>query len=158
MSIYDFKLIDIDGKGVSMSKYKNKVLLIVNVASRCGFTSQYKELEKLYEDYKDDGFMILGFPSNQFMNQEPESESEIKNFCDINYHISFDMFSKIDVNGENSSDLYKFLKQEKSGILGIDSIKWNFTKFLISRDGDVIKRYAPYIKPEAIKVDIKFVL
>ena len=126
MSIYDFNVKTIDGEEVSMSKYKGKVLLIVNVASKCGFTSQYEGLENLYEKYKNQDFMVLGFPSNQFANQEPESNDKIKEFCSLTYEVKFDMFSKIDVNGENEAPLYKFLKSNQKGILGTENIKWNF--------------------------------
>jgi len=153
MSIYDFNVKDIDGKSVSLSKYKGKVLLIVNVASECGFTPQYEGLEKLYEKYKDQGFMVLGFPCNQFREQEPKSNSEIKFFCHGTYHVTFDMFSKIDVNGDNANPLYKFLKDQQGGFL-TDSIKWNFTKFLVDRDGKVVDRYAPLTKPASIEEDI----
>ncbi len=158
MSIYDFTVQDIDGKELSMSKYKNKVLLIVNVASECGFTPQYEGLEKLYQEYKDDSFMILGFPSNQFSKQEPASNKEIRFFCTTNYDVHFDMFAKIDVNGENAIPLYKYLKSEKTGFLWIDSIKWNFTKFLIDHKGQVVRRYGSYTKPIDIKNDIQKLL
>ena len=158
MSIYDFEVKDIDGNSISMSRYKGKVLLIVNVASECGFTPQYDGLETLYKEYKDKGFMVLGFPSNQFMHQEPASNEKIKVFCQGTYHITFDMFSKIDVNGDDASPLYKYLKKEQGGFLWIDSIKWNFTKFLIDRDGNVVDRYAPSTKPEDIKGDIEKLL
>ena len=155
MSIYDFKVKDIDSNEISMGKYKGKVLLIVNVASECGFTSQYAGLEKLYQTYKEQGFMVLGFPSNQFAKQEPASDAKIKIFCHENYDIHFDMFSKIDVNGETATPLYKFLKKEKSGFLSINSIKWNFTKFLVDSNGNVINRYAPSTKPEDMEKDIE---
>ena len=129
MNIYDFNVKTIDGQEISMSKYKGKVLLIVNVASKCGFTSQYEGLEKLFEKYKNEDFMILGFPSNQFANQEPESNEKIKEFCSLTYDVKFDMFAKVDVNGENEAPLYKFLKSSQKGILGTENIKWNFTKF-----------------------------
>jgi len=158
MSIYDFNVKDIDGKSISMSKYKGKVLLIVNVASECGFTPQYEGLEKLYEEYKEKGFMVLGFPSNQFLSQEPDSNEKIKVFCQGTYNVSFDMFSKIDVNGDNAAPLYKFLKKEQGGFLWIDAIKWNFTKFLIDRDGKVIERYSPSTKPKEITEDIEKLL
>jgi len=153
MSIYDFKVQDIDSNMVSMSKYKGKVLLIVNVASECGFTPQYEGLEKLYEKYKDDGFMVLGFPCNQFREQEPKSNKEIKFFCQGTYHVSFDMFGKIDVNGKSAHPLYKYLKEQQGGFLS-DDIKWNFTKFLVDREGKVVDRYAPITKPESIEDDI----
>ncbi|MDF1877861.1 glutathione peroxidase, partial [Sulfurimonas sp. SAG-AH-194-L11] len=141
MSIYDFDVKDIDGNTISMAHYKDKVLLIVNVASKCGFTPQYEGLEKLYEKYKDDGFMVLGFPSNQFMSQEPGTNKEIKFFCQKTYDVKFDMFAKVDVNGEKTAPLYKFLKKEQGGFLWMDAIKWNFTKFLVDKEGNVIKRY-----------------
>ena len=150
MSIYDFNVKTIDGEEVSMSKYKGKVLLIVNVASKCGFTSQYEGLENLYEKYKNQDFMVLGFPSNQFANQEPESNDKIKEFCSLTYEVKFDMFSKIDVNGENEAPLYKFLKSNQKGILGTENIKWNFTKFLVDKNGKVVKRFAPTVTPEKI--------
>ena len=158
MSIYNFEVLDIDGNKISINKYKGKVLLIVNVASECGFTPQYAGLEKLYQTYKNRGFMILGFPSNQFANQEPKNDGEIKFFCHENYDVHFDMFSKIDVNGENASPLYKYLKKEQGGFLWIDSIKWNFTKFLVDANGDVIERFAPVTKPKDIQKDIEKLL
>ncbi len=158
MSIYDFKVKDIDSNEVAMSNYKGKVLLIVNVASECGFTPQYAGLEKLYQTYKDKNFMVLGFPSNQFGKQEPKDNEKIKIFCHENYNIHFDMFSKIDVNGDNTIPLYKFLKKEKSGFLGTESIKWNFTKFLVDSEGKVVKRYASATKPEDIREDIEKLL
>lgn len=154
MNIYDFKATNIDGQIVNLSTYKNKTLLIVNVASKCGFTSQYEGLEKLYQDLKDKNFMILAFPSNQFSNQEPKDNKEIKYFCQTNYDVHFDMFAKIEVNGENSHPLYKFLKNEKRGFLWTKSIKWNFTKFLVDKNGNVIKRYGSITKPADIKDDI----
>jgi len=158
LNIYDFKVKTIDGEEISLSRYKNKVLLIVNVASRCGFTPQYKELEKLYQKYKEKGFMILAFPSNQFLKQEPESDAKIKLFCQENYDIHFDIFAKIDVNGENTSPLYKFLKEEKGSFLGTTFIEWNFSKFLIDVRGDVVKRYLPMTKPQNIEFDIEKLL
>lgn len=154
MSIYDFSVKDIDGKEILLSKYKNKVLLIVNVASKCGFTPQYEGLEKLYETYKDRDFMILGFPSNQFSQQEPGTNKEIKEFCTLTYGVKFDMFSKIDVNGKNEIPLYTYLKKEATGVLGSKSIKWNFTKFLIDKKGNVIQRYGSMTKPKDIQKDI----
>lgn len=158
MNLYDFTVKTIDEKEISMSKYKGKVLLIVNVASECGFTPQYEGLEKLYQDYKDQGFMVLGFPSNQFGKQEPKSNKEIYFFCQGTYDVHFDIFAKVDVNGESAIPLYKYLKHEKSGILWTESIKWNFTKFLIDREGHVLKRYGSATKPEAIGLDIKQLL
>lgn len=158
MRIYDFFVKDINGQEVSMSKYKNKILLIVNVASKCGFTPQYEGLEKLYETYKDKNFMILGFPSNQFSQQEPGTNEEIKSFCSLTYGVKFDMFSKIDVNGKNEIPLYTYLKKEATGIFGTKNIKWNFTKFLINKNGKVIQRYATITKPKDIKKDIEIQL
>ena len=155
MSIYDFNVVDIDAKEISMSKYKGKVLLIVNVASECGFTPQYKGLQELYNTHKNEGFVVLGFPSNQFREQESASNEKIKFFCQGTYDVHFDMFSKIDVNGENADPLYNYLKQEQSGFLGTDAIKWNFTKFLVDRGGNVINRYAPITKPKSIESDIQ---
>ena len=154
MNIYDFNVKTIDGQEISMSKYKGKVLLIVNVASRCGFTGQYEGLEKLFEKYKNEDFMVLGFPSNQFANQEPESNEKIKEFCSLTYDVKFDMFAKIDVNGENEAPLYKFLKSNQKGILGSENIKWNFTKFLVDKNGNIVDRFAPTTSPESIEKDI----
>ena len=154
MNIYDFEVKTIDGKTISMSQYKGKVLLIVNVASKCGFTKQYEGLENLFEKYKDKDFMVLGFPSNQFANQEPESDDKIKEFCSLTYDVKFDMFSKIDVNGEKESPLYTFLKSSQKGILGTENIKWNFTKFLVDKNGNVVDRFAPTTTPESIEKDI----
>ena len=148
---------DKNGLDVKLEKYKGKVLLIVNTATRCGFTPQYDGLEKLYEKYKDKGFEILDFPCNQFKNQAPEDDKEIDSFCTLNFGTKFDRFQKIDVNGENEGPLYTFLKKEESGILG-EKIKWNFTKFLIDRDGKVVKRFAPTTKPEKIEKDIERLL
>ncbi len=158
MTIYDFNVTSIDGEKISMKQYQDKVLLIVNVASKCGFTPQYKGLETLYNTYKDKGFMILGFPCNQFSNQEPGNNAEIKSFCSLTYGVSFNMFSKIDVNGEDTHPLYKYLKKEASGFLGTQSIKWNFTKFLLNKKGQVIKRYGSITKPLELKKDIEKLL
>ncbi|MDX1296332.1 MAG: glutathione peroxidase [Sulfurimonadaceae bacterium] len=147
-----------NGEETSLSEYRGKVLLIVNTASKCGFTPQYEGLEALYQHYKDDGLMILGFPCNQFSEQEPGTNDEIANFCRVNYGVSFDMFAKIDVNGDNAHPLYKYLKREASGFLGSESIKWNFTKFLVDRNGKVIDRYASTTKPESLKKDIETLL
>ena len=154
MSIYDFNVKTIDGEEISMSKYKGKVLLIVNVASKCGFTSQYEGLENLYEKYKNEDFMVLGFPSNQFANQEPQSNEKIKEFCSLTYDVKFDMFAKVDVNGENEAPIYKFLKSNQKGILGTENIKWNFTKFLVDKEGNIVDRYASTTTPESIEKDI----
>lgn len=158
MSIYEYNVKDIHENEVSMSKYENKVLLIVNVASKCGFTGQYEGLENLYKKYKDENFMILGFPSNQFSNQEPGSNKEIQEFCRLTYGVEFDMFAKIDVNGKNEIPLYTYLKKEAPGILGSESIKWNFTKFLVSKDGKVVNRFGSTTKPKDIEDDIKKLL
>ncbi len=158
MNLYDFNVTTIAGEEISMSKYKGTVLLIVNVASECGFTPQYTGLEKLFQTYKEKGFMVLGFPSNQFGGQEPGSEKEIRFFCEGTYDVHFDMFSKVDVNGDNASPLYKFLKKEKTGVLWTEVIKWNFTKFLVDKKGKVVKRYGSSTKPENIKEDIQKLL
>lgn len=153
MSVYQFTVKDIAGQDVSLEKYKGKLLLIVNVASKCGFTPQYEGLEAMYKEFKND-LVVLGFPCNQFGAQEPGNEEEIKNFCSLTYNVSFPMFAKVDVNGENAAPLYKFLKSEKPGILSTEIIKWNFTKFLVDRQGNVVKRYAPNDKPESIAKEI----
>lgn len=153
MGVYDFSAKTIDGSEQNLAAYKGKTLLIVNVASKCGFTPQYKGLEALYREYKDKGLVILGFPCDQFMNQEPGDENDIKNFCSLNYDVTFPMFAKIHVNGSDAHPLYKFLKNEQGGML-VDAVKWNFTKFLVDKNGKVVKRYAPTDKPEAIGKDI----
>ena len=158
MSIYDFNVKTIDGENRSLSQYRGEVLLIVNVASECGFTPQYEGLEKLYQEYKEQGFMVLGFPSNQFGEQESGSNEKIKFFCQGTYDTHFDMFSKIDVNGPNADPLYKFLKQKQGGFLWMDSIKWNFTKFLVDREGNIVDRYSPSTKPKSISSDIEKLL
>ena len=158
MPIYNFNVTTIEGEEISMSKYRGKVLLIVNVASECGFTPQYEGLEKIYEEYRDDDFMILGFPSNQFGKQEPKDDDEIIFFCQGTYDVQFDMFSKIDVNGDNAAPLYKYLKNEQSGFMWTESIKWNFTKFLVDREGNVVERYGSSTEPESIKSDIEALL
>jgi len=157
-SIYDFSAKDIDGKEQSLDAYKGKAMLVVNVASKCGFTPQYKGLEALYEKLKDKGLVVLGFPCDQFGHQEPGDEAEIKNFCSLNYDVQFPLFAKIDVNGANTDPLYKYLKHEAKGLLGSESIKWNFTKFLVDKNGKVVKRYAPTDTPESIEKEIAAVL
>lgn len=157
MNIYEIKVKDIDGNNIELSKYKNKVMLIVNVASKCGYTGQYAGLQTLHEKYSKEGLSILGFPCNQFLAQEPGTEDEIKNFCMSSFGVEFDMFSKIDVNGDNTHPLYMFLKESGSGFL-TDAIKWNFTKFLVDKNGKVIKRYAPSTTPSQIEEDIKKLL
>lgn len=155
---YDFSAIDIDGHDKSLTDYEGKVLLMVNVASKCGFTPQYTGLQTLWEKYRDRGLVVMGFPCDQFGHQEPGNEAEIMNFCSLTYDVDFPMFSKIDVNGANAHPLWKWLKEEKSGLLGIGAIKWNFSKFLVGRDGKVIKRYAPTDTPESIAKDIEAAL
>jgi len=152
---YDFSAADIDGQPRSLGDYRGKVLLVVNVASQCGFTPQYAGLEKLWRDYGDRGLVVLGFPCDQFGHQEPGSEEEIRNFCSLNYDVTFPMFAKVDVNGDKAHPFWKWLKEEKGGFLGIDAIKWNFSKFLVGRDGAVLRRYAPTDKPESIANDIE---
>jgi glutathione peroxidase len=152
-SIYDFSVNTIDGKEKSLADYKGKVLLVVNVASKCGFTPQYKGLEELYRKYKDAGFEVLAFPCNQFGGQEPGTNEEIASFCSTNYGVTFQLFDKIDVNGENAHPLYKFLKANAKGFIN-DDIKWNFTKFLVNQNGEVVDRFAPQTTPESIEKHI----
>lgn len=158
MSIYDYSFKNVQDCEVSMEDYKGKVLLIVNTASECGLTGQYEGLEEMYETYKSDGLEVLGFPCNQFAGQEPGSDAEIQEFCKMKFGIKFPVFKKIEVNGKNTHPLYKFLKDQAPGILGSKMIKWNFTKFLVDRDGTVLKRYAPKDKPEKIKKELKEIL
>ena len=155
---YDFTATDIDGNEQALDAYRGKVLLIVNVASKCGFTPQYTGLEALWREYADRGLVVLGFPCDQFGHQEPGNEAEIKDFCSLTYEVSFPMYAKVEVNGDAAHPLWKWLKDEKGGFIGIDAIKWNFSKFLVDRDGRVIKRYAPTDKPESLKADIEAVL
>ncbi|WP_293369222.1 glutathione peroxidase [Nevskia sp.] len=157
-SIYDFNATTIDGKTVSLAEFKGKVLLIVNVASKCGFTPQYKGLEAAYRDLHDKGMEILGFPCDQFGHQEPGDEKEIQQFCSLTYDVSFPMFAKIKVNGDDAHPLYKFLKSEEKGILGSEAIKWNFTKFLVAKNGEVLRRYGSIDTPAAIAKDIEKLL
>lgn len=157
-TVYLYNADDIQGNPIPFSMYKGKVLLIVNTASNCGFTWHYKGLQELYEKYKDQGFDILGFPCNQFANQEPGTEEDISNFCKTNYGVTFKLFKKIDVNGNNAHPLYKFLKKKLPGFMGSKAIKWNFTKFLISRDGKPVKRFASSTKPEKLVDDIEKLL
>lgn len=157
-SIYDFEVNTISGKQVPLENYKDKVLLIVNTASKCGFTPQFTGLEALYSELHEEGLEILGFPCNQFLKQDPGSDSEISEFCSLNYGVTFPMFSKIEVNGDNTHPLYRYLKAEAKGLLGSEKIKWNFTKFLVNRDGEVIKRYSPNTEPKDIAADIKALL
>ncbi len=157
-SIYDFEVNTISGKQAPLESYKGKVLLIVNTASKCGFTPQFTGLEALYSELHEEGLEILGFPCNQFLKQDPGSDSEISEFCSLNYGVTFPMFSKIEVNGDNTHPLYQYLKAEAKGLMGSEKIKWNFTKFLVNRNGEVIKRYAPNTEPKAIAADIKALL
>ena len=157
-TVYDFSVNDIHGKEQKLDRYRNKVMLIVNVASKCGFTPQYKGLEALYEKMHERGLEVLGFPCNQFGAQEPGSEKEIERFCELNYGVTFPLYAKIDVNGERAAPLYQYLKKEKPGLLGSEAIKWNFTKFLVDRNGRVVERYAPNVEPQAIAADIEKLL
>lgn len=156
--IFDFTVKDIHGNDHDMAQYKGKVLLIVNTASECGFTPQYKELESLYQSYKEQGLVILGFPCNQFGAQEKGDEQAIQSFCELNFGVTFPLFSKIDVNGENASELFTLLKKSAPGLLGSTGIKWNFTKFLISADGQQVERFAPKTKPSAMSDAIEKLL
>lgn len=157
-SIYDFTAKTIDGDEQKLAAYKGKTLLVVNVASKCGFTQQYAGLEALYKKFKDQGLVVLGFPCDQFGHQEPGDADEIKTFCALTYDVKFPLFAKIEVNGGNTHPLYKYLKQEARGVLGSESIKWNFTKFLINKDGKVLTRYASTDTPEKIGKDIAAML
>ncbi|MBS0556206.1 MAG: glutathione peroxidase [Proteobacteria bacterium] len=153
-SVYDFSARTIDGDEQKLSAYKGKTMLVVNVASKCGFTPQYTGLEALYEKFKDKGVVVLGFPCDQFGHQEPGDEAEIKNFCSLTYDVKFPLFAKIDVNGANTHPLYKYLKAQAKGLLGSESIKWNFTKFLVDAEGKVVTRYAPTDTPQKIEKDL----
>lgn len=157
MRLYDFSARTIEGQDQSLSAFAGKVLLIVNTASKCGFTPQYAGLESLYQDLQERGLVVLGFPCDQFGHQEPGDEEEIRNFCSLNYAVSFPMFAKIKVNGPEAHPLYAHLKSEQTGLLG-SAIKWNFTKFLVDRQGEVVGRYAPTEKPDAIRKDIEKLL
>jgi len=153
-TLYDIEVVDIDGKAVPMSNYRHRVLLIVNVASRCGYTPQYAALEALWRKYRDEGLTVLGFPCDQFGHQEPGTEDDIKAFCSLQYDVTFPLFRKIDVNGAKTHPLYRFLKARQKGLFGLEGIKWNFTKFLVDRTGRVVKRYSPSELPAAIEPDI----
>ena len=155
---YDFAATDIDGRKRALQEFAGQALLIVNVASKCGFTPQYSGLEALWRKRRDEGFAILGFPCDQFGHQEPGDENEIKQFCSLNYDVTFPLFAKIEVNGANAHPLYAWLKSEKVGVLGTEAIKWNFTKFLVDREGRVLKRYAPNDTPEKIDKDLTALL
>jgi glutathione peroxidase len=158
MSIHEFKVKKADGSEMALSQFRGKVLLVVNTASACGYTPQYEGLQTLKATYGDRGFEVLGFPCNQFGGQEPGSDEEIQGFCTRNFGVTFPVFSKIDVNGEGAHPLYQWLKKEAPGILGTESIKWNFTKFLVSKEGAVVKRFAPQDKPESIASEIESLL
>ncbi len=155
MSLYDIEVATIDGRRETLAAFRGQVLLVVNVASQCGFTPQYAGLEALYLKFKDRGFSVLGFPCDQFGHQEPGSDAEIKDFCSTKFSVTFPLFAKIEVNGQGAHPLYKFLKGEKKGILGTEAIKWNFTKFLIDRQGNVVRRFAPTSTPEKIASDVE---
>lgn len=152
-SVHEYTVKNIDGEEINLSEYKGKVLLIVNVASKCGFTPQYKGLEELFEEFKGE-VVVMGFPCNQFGAQEPGDAEEIKSFCSLTYDVKFPLFEKVDVNGPKTHPLYEFLKESKPGILGTEGIKWNFTKFLVDKNGEVVKRYAPNDTPDKIKKDL----
>ena len=157
-ALYDFSATTLQGEQRNLSDYQGKVLLIVNTASKCGFTPQYKGLQALYEKYRDQGLEILGFPCDQFGHQEPGDEAQISEFCEVNYGVRFPMFAKVEVNGSAAHPLYQYLKKAAPGLLGSKAIKWNFTKFLVGRDGKVVKRYAPTDKPESLATDIESLL
>lgn len=157
-TVYDFEVLDIHKHRTTLAAYKGNVMLIVNTASRCGFTPQFDGLEKLYQEHKNNGFVVLGFPCNQFASQEPLNEAQIESFCRLDYGVTFPMFAKIDVNGADTHPLYRYLKSHAPGLLGSEIIKWNFTKFLIDRNGNVIRRYAPATPPAAIEEDIRKLL
>jgi len=156
--LYNISVKDIEMNSVDLSSYQGKTLLIVNVASKCGFTPQYKDLQNLYKKYQDQGFEILGFPCNQFGAQEPGTNEEVQSFCDLTFNVSFKLFNKIEVNGSNASPLFKYLKHESPGILGTEAIKWNFTKFLVNKDGQVVKRFAPKDGESAIELELVKIL
>lgn len=154
MTVYDYHAKLINGEEISLKQFDGKVLLIVNTASKCGFTPQYEQLQTIYDRYKNDGFSVLGFPCNQFMTQEPGDELEIDSFCRLNYGVTFPMFAKVNVFGEDAHPLYKYLTREAPGMMGLKGIKWNFTKFLIDRDGEVVARFSPQTKPFDIEKEI----
>lgn len=157
-TIYSFSAKDIKGQEVSMDDYRGKVLLIVNTASKCGFTPQFEGLQSLHDELGERGFEVLGFPCNQFMNQDPGNDDAISQFCSLNYGVSFPMFAKIEVNGDGTHPLFRFLKREAKGLMGSEKVKWNFTKFLVNREGQVVRRYAPTAKPADIRADIEKLL
>lgn len=155
MSLPDLNVTSITGKSLPLSTFQGKVLLVVNVASKCGFTNQYKGLQELHQEFSEQGLVVMGFPCNQFGHQEPGNEEAIKSFCELSYGVSFPMFAKIDVNGAQADPLYQWLKNSRPGLLGTEAIKWNFTKFLVGRDGAVLKRFAPNSAPDALRAYIK---
>lgn len=157
-TLYELEATTIDGAAQSLSAFQGKTLLVVNVASKCGFTPQYTGLEAMYRKFKDKGLVVLGFPCDQFAHQEPGNEQEIKNFCSLKYDVSFPMFSKIDVNGAGTSPVFKYLKREAKGLFGTEAVKWNFTKFLIDKHGKVVRRYGPTDAPESIEKDVAKIL
>ena len=157
-TLYDFSATSIQGQPAAFGAQRGKVFVIVNTASKCGFTPQFAGLEKLAADYKERGLEVVGFPCNQFLSQDPGSNEEIESFCQLNYGVTFPMMAKVDVNGANADPLWKWLKSEKPGMLGIEAIKWNFTKFLVGKDGKVIKRFAPNDEPDAMRADIEAAL
>jgi glutathione peroxidase len=154
MSVYDYEANTLRGQEESLSKYKGKVLLVVNTASKCGFTPQYKGLQEVYDKFKDRGFEVLGFPSNQFAGQEPGESEDIAEFCEINYGVTFPMYEKVNVKGSEAHPLFKYLSKEAPGVLGSKSVKWNFTKFLVDQEGRVLKRFSPQTTPDQIEADI----
>ncbi|WP_151174004.1 glutathione peroxidase [Pseudoalteromonas ruthenica] len=158
MSIYQFNAVNNRGEQVSLEQYRGKVLLIANTASKCGFTPQYQGLNALYQDFENKGLVVLAFPCNQFGAQEPGDDAQISEFCELNYGVSFPVMTKVDVNGADAHPLFSYLKQQAPGVLGSKAIKWNFTKFLVDQQGQVVKRYAPTTKPEAIRADIEQLL
>lgn len=158
MTVYDFLAKTITGEDKSLKDYEGKALLIVNVASKCGFTPQYKGLQEVYDKYKEQGLEILGFPCNQFGGQEPGTEADITSFCELNYGVNFPMFAKIDVKGDKAHPLYTYMTEQAPGLLGMKAVKWNFTKFLIGKDGKVVGRFAPQTKPVDLEVEIEKVL
>lgn len=157
-TVYGFSAIGIDGQARALEQYRGRVLLIVNVASQCGYTPQYAGLERLWRTYRDRGFAVLGFPCDQFGHQEPGEEAEIRAFCSLHYDVTFPLFAKVDVNGADAHPLWSWLKRERPGVLGTEAIKWNFTKFLVGRDGQVLRRHAPADRPESIAADIETAL
>ncbi|PDZ43548.1 glutathione peroxidase [Bacillus wiedmannii] len=158
MTVYDFSAKTIIGEEKSLKDYEGKALLIVNVASKCGFTPQYKGLQEVYDKYKDQGLEILGFPCNQFGGQEPGTEADITSFCELNYGVNFPMFAKVDVKGDKAHPLYTYMTEQAPGLLGMKAVKWNFTKFLIGKDGKVVGRFAPQTKPMDLEVEIEKIL